>query len=68
MKNYGIWITRHNHICLTGIQTQKSNIEFCKMCQQIRDSNQNTKLTSIPEGRDVVIKTLMILLMTLYVS
>ena len=36
---------------------KKSNIELCIICQKVRDSNQNIKLTSAPEGRDVAIKT-----------
>ena len=42
-------------------KTQKSNNELCIICQKVRDSNQNTKLTRTPEGRDVVIKTSRIL-------
>ena len=40
---------------------KKNNIELCIICQKVRDSNQNTKLTTTPDGRDMVIKTSKIL-------
>ena len=40
---------------------KKSNIELFIICQKVKDSNQNTKLASTPEGRDVVNKTSRIL-------
>ena len=40
---------------------KKINIELCIICQKVRDSNQNIKLTSAPDGRGVVIKTSRIL-------
>ena len=40
---------------------QKSNIELCIICQKVRNSNQNTNLTSTHKGRDAVNKTSRIL-------
>ena len=34
---------------------KKRNVELCIICQKVRDSNQNAKLTSTPAGRGVVI-------------
>ena len=35
---------------------QKSNTELCIICQMVRNSNQNTQLSSTHEGRHVVTK------------
>ena len=39
------------------LKSKRRNFEFCIICQKIKDSNQNTKLTSTPEGREKIIQT-----------